>query len=147
VKARERGLTTVEFAVVATSLLILMFAVIEFGRLFYTFAALGEGTRRAARLAAVCPLGSPNIRQAATQFAELPNFGDANVQVQYLNAFGGETFFYNNIRYVQVRVVGYEIHLSIPLLFFSPTIRSPAFAVTLPRESLGVSPTEFGFCG
>jgi TadE-like protein len=145
VKARESGLTSVEFAFVSTTLMILLFAVVEFGRLLFTYAALGEGTRRAARVAAVCPIGSPIIERAATEFGGLPDFGPRNVQINYLNAFGRDTRFYNNISYVQVRVVDYNIHLSIPLL--SPTITAPAFAVTLPRESLGVSPTEFGFCG
>lgn len=140
----ERGLTTVEFAVVGAVLLILLFGVLEFGRLMYTFAVLGEGTRRAARLAAVCPLGSPNIT-ATADFADSPGFTTANVQVQYLDATGQPTGIYSAINYVQVQIVGYSIPLSIP--FINPTVTSPPFTVSLPRESLGVSSTSIATCG
>jgi Flp pilus assembly protein TadG len=144
-KRYQLGLTSVEFAFVATTLIVVLFAVIEFGRLLFTYAALGEGTRRAARLAAVCPIGSPGIVNAATGFGDLPGFTAGNVSVQYLNAAGAATANYANIQYVQVQVVGYTIPLNIP--FFWPTVTAPSFAVTLPRESLGVTPTNVGFCG
>jgi hypothetical protein len=143
-KHRQRGLTSVEFAVIGAVLFILLFGVLEFGRLLYTFAVLGEGTRRAARLAAVCPLGAPNI-VATVDFADLPDFTPANVQVQYLNANGLPTGAYTAINYVQVQIVGYAIPLSIP--FIDPTVTAPSFTVTLPRESLGVSSTAVNACG
>jgi hypothetical protein len=143
-KSRQRGLTTVEFAIVGALLFILLFAVLEFGRLMYTFAVLGEGTRRAARLAAVCPIGSPNIRNTA-DFSELPGFRRGNVDVTYLNAAGIPTGLYTAIDYVQVQIVNYRIPLTIP--FLDPTVTAPPFKVTMPRESLGVASTEFIPCG
>jgi Flp pilus assembly protein TadG len=143
-KRYQLGLTSVEFAFVATTLLVVMFAVIEFGRLLFTFAALGEGTRRAARLAAVCPIGSPGIVTAATGFGDLSGYNAGNVSVQYLDATGNATANYAKIQYVQVQVVGYSIPLNIPLIW--PTVTAPSFAVTLPRESLGVSPTDVEGC-
>lgn len=144
-RRRERGLTSVEFAFVAVTLVTLLFAVIEFGRLLYTYAVLGEGMRRAARVAAVCPIGAPAITNAATEFGDLPGFNAGNVQVQYLDVNGNATTTYANINYVQVQVVSYDIPLAIP--FFWPTVTAPSFAVTLPRESLGVTPTTIGVCG
>jgi Flp pilus assembly protein TadG len=144
-KRHQHGLTTVEFAFVGATLFVLIFAVIEFGRLFFMYSALGEGTRRAARLAAVCPIGSPGIVNTATTFVRQADFSAANVQVQYLDVNGNATADYNLINYVQVQVVDYFIPLSIPFIW--PTITAPSFAVTLPRESLGVSPTNIGFCG
>ncbi len=143
-KRHQHGLTSVEFAFVATTLIVLLFAVIEFGRLLFTYAALGEGTRRAARLAAVCPIGSPGIVNAATEFGDLPGFGAGNLRVEYLDAAGNVSATYTNIQYVQTQVVGYTIPLTIP--FFWPTVTAPSFAVTLPRESLGVSPTDVELC-
>ncbi len=142
-RQHQRGLTMVEFSIVALLLYILLFAVIEFGRLMYTFAVLGEGTRRAARLAAVCPIGSGNITRTV-DFADLPNFTPANVQVQYLDVTGTPTGIYTFINYVQVQIVGYAIPLAIP--FIDPTVTSPAFTVSLPRESLGVSSTAVTGC-
>jgi hypothetical protein len=110
----------------------------------FTLAVLREGARRAARLAAVCPIGSGNIQATAT-FGGLTGFGPGNVQVLYLNANGIPTFAYANINYVQVSIVGYFIELGIP--FVNPFVRSPAFTTTLPRESLGVSGTGFTPCG
>jgi Flp pilus assembly protein TadG len=123
----------------------LMFGVFEFGRLFYSYAVLNEGMRRAARMAAVCPIDSPAIRDAATQFAALPDFNGGNVQVQYLSAFGFPTFDYTNISYVRTRLVGYTLRLSVP--FVDRLDLTPTFDVTLPRESLGVTPTGFAACG
>lgn len=143
-KRAQLGLYTVELAVVGTVLFMLLFGAVEFGRLLYTFEMLGEGTRRAARLAAVCPLNDPGIT-ATAQFATLPNFGSGNVQVQYLDANGNATATYSSIEYVRVQVVGYSIPLSIPLV--NPTVTAPDFAVTLPRESLGVTPTATYTCG
>ncbi len=140
---RARGITTVEFAIVSSVLFTILFGVIELGRLMYTFTALAEGTRRAARLATVCPQNDAGISSTAN-FATLPNFTSSNVQVQYLNASGNPTGTYSAIVYVQVQIVGYAIPLSIP--FINPTVTSPAFAVTLPRESLGVTPTETYTC-
>lgn len=146
-KRHERGLAMVEFSIIATVLVTVMFALIEFGRLFYTFSMLNEGMRRAARLAAVCPIGSAEITNTATfnGIAELPGFDPGtNMQVQYLDVNGNPTAAYGAINYVQVQVVGYSIPLGIP--FFTLVIPAPAFAVTLPRESLGVTPTNYSTC-
>ena len=94
--------------------------------------------------AVVCPIDSPAIREAA-EFAGLPGFRARNVQVEYLNAFGFPTFDYTNISYVRTQLVGYTLQLSIP--FVDRLDFTPTFDVTLPRESLGVTPTSFGTCG
>jgi len=140
---RQRGITSVEFAVISSVLFMLLFGAIEFGRLLYTFAMLGEGTRRAARLATVCPLNDAGITSTAN-FAGLPNFGPGNVQAQYLDVNGNTTAVYGSISYVQVQIVGYGIPLAIP--FINPTVTSPPFTVTLPRESLGVTRTATYTC-
>ena len=142
-KSREQGLTTVEFAVVATALFIMLFGVIEFSRVMYSFAVLSEGTRRAARLATVCPLNDAGVF-ATANFSTLPGFSSGNVQLSYLNASGTPTATYSDIVYVRVQITGYSIPLSIP--FVNPTVTSPAFAVTLPRESLGVTRTATYTC-
>jgi Flp pilus assembly protein TadG len=136
---KMRGVTMVEFAIVASLLMIVLFACLEFGRATYTFAALNEGTRRAARLAAVCPVNDPKIT-AAVNFLGVYGFNASNLSVQYLDVNGatlGATPALVSVYYVRVSVVGYTMPLAIP--FVSPTLTSPSFAVTLPAESLGVS--------
>ncbi len=142
-KRTNRGLTTVEFSIVATVLFVTLFAAMEYSRLLFTYAVLAEGARRGARLATVCPLNDPGIANTVN-FTGLPGFTSSNVQLTYLDINGTATATYSAISYVRVGIVGYSIHLSIPIV--NPTIAAPSFAVTLPRESLGVSPTATYTC-
>src|SRR5260370_25058798 len=80
---KMRGVATVEFAIVGAVLLMIIFGCLEFGRTTYTLAALNEGTQRAARLAAVCPLNDQKIVDAVN-FAQVAGFGRRHVQLQYL---------------------------------------------------------------
>ncbi len=135
----QNGTTTVEFAIVGAVLLTIMLAVVEFGRTLFTFAVLNEGTRRGARVAAVCPLNDPVIAQE-TAFASLPGLTTQNVAVEYLNQNAGvianPAGSFGAIEYVRVRIVNYQHQMWIPFLNLAFT--SPEFAATLPRESLGV---------
>ena len=137
---KMRGLYMVEFAIVSSLLMMLLFGCLEFGLVTFSMAALNEGTRRAARLAAVCPLNDPKIT-SAVNFMGVYGFNDAtNVLVTYLDANGATLtapILAGTVRYVEVSVQNYTIPLAIPGL--SQSITSPSFAVTLPAESLGVS--------
>jgi hypothetical protein len=130
-----------------------LFAVIEFGRALFIANALAEGTRRGARVAAICPVGDPRPAQVAI-FANgngasniAPNLTTANVIVSYLDQSGAVLAnpmgSYTSIRYVRVRIVNFTQQLLIP--FSMPTLLMPAFAATLPIESLGYSPTQQAF--
>jgi hypothetical protein len=136
---KMRGVVLVEFAIVGGVLLAVMFGCLEFGRTTYTLAALNEGTRRAARLAAVCPINDPVI-MPAVNFAGLVGFNSAtNVNLQYLDVNGaplGGAPASNLVHYVRVGVTGYTIPLIIPGL--NITITAPPYTVTLPAESLGL---------
>jgi hypothetical protein len=138
--ARQRGVTTVEFAIVGLLLFVLIFGIIELSRTIFTHNMLQEGVRRAARIAAVCPVGDPAVADAAV-FMPLPGLSTANVVVEYLDANGAPVgdpggAGYGLIRYVRVRIVDYAFRISLPL--FPPVIQAPGFTSTLPRESLGV---------
>ena len=132
---RMRGVATVEFAIVGAVLMMVIFGCLEFGRATYTFAALNEGARRAARLAAVCPINDPVILPAVN-FLGTNGYSTANVT--YLDANGaplGGTPASSAVYYVRVNVIG-SLPLAIP--FLSATM-SPTFTVTLPAESLGIT--------
>lgn len=137
---RMRGTTLVEFTIIASVLMIILFACLEFGRGMYIFASLNEGTRRAARLAAVCPINDPAV-PAAVNFLGAPGFTTANVSVSYLDGNGAvlATPSIATVGFVSVGVVGYTVPLAIP--FVSPVLTVPPFTVTLPAESLGFSNT------
>ena len=138
-RAAQSGTTTVEFAIVAAVLFVVMFGVIEFGRTLFTLSLLNEGARRGARVAAVCTLNDPKIADE-TIFASVPDLQASNIVVEYLNQNGGligdPAGNFLLIRYVRVRIVNYSYRMWIP--FLDITFNAPEFATTLPRESLGV---------
>lgn len=142
-----RGVATVEFAIVGGVLLMVIFGCLEFGRATYTLAVLNEGTQRAARLAAVCPIQDPVIAPAVA-FGQIAGFNNTitcssggNVNLQYLDITGTPLACVpastSLVYYVRVGVTGYNIPLFIPGL--NLTIASPPYTVTLPAESLGVT--------
>lgn len=138
-RALQSGITTLEFAIVGVAFFMILFGVLEVGRLIYTLNMLQEGTRRAARVAAICSWQHPAVAEKAL-FANLPGLGTSNIQVEYLNETGGVAATFGEISYVRVSIIQYAIPLAIP--FINLTIDAPAFPSTLPRESLGV--VKFG---
>lgn len=145
---RQRGITTVEFALVGLLAFIILFGCLEFGRALYTAGSLTEGTRRAARFATVNAIENcaNRIRDVAI-FADggpsFPGLSRANVTVDYLNQNGVVTAATHvnipNIAYVRVGIQNYQLQLNIPAI--RPTISMPPFETTLPIESLGFNPT------
>jgi Flp pilus assembly protein TadG len=139
----NKGITTVEFAIVGLLMFIVVFGVIEFGRALFVMNTLTEATRRGARLAAVCPVGDPAPANAAAFVNGGPvvaGLTTSNIQVQYLDVNGapianaGANF--GAINYVSVSIVGFTQTLLIPS--FTLSIPMSGFTTTLPRESLGV---------
>jgi Flp pilus assembly protein TadG len=145
---KQRGLATVEFAIVALVLFMMIFAVIEVGRAFFVASALDEASRRGARMAAVCPVNDPAIAQAAAfNNSVIPALDAGDIVVEYLDGAGGNVGApataagFRLIRYVRVRVVGYQHQMFIPLLTVLGPFFMPEFAAVLPRESLGIPRT------
>ena len=149
---RMRGVYTVEFALIGLMLFILLFGVLEIGRLYFTVNALNETVRRGARLAAVCDIRDPVIlRRAIFNAASdagasslINNLDTADLTLTYLDENGatvaspGDLAGVNGfraIRYVQLRVENFTFDLMIPVL--GGTITLPVFRSVLPRESLG----------
>lgn len=145
-KRQQRGVTTVEFAIVGLLLFVVLFTVIEFGRALFVMNTLTEATRRGARMAAVCPVGDPKPASVAVfdsgngNSAVVSGLTTANILIEYLDINGasianpGANF--GQIRYVRATVVGFNLSLVIPTIM--PTLPMSGFATTLPRESLGV---------
>jgi len=147
-----QGVYVVEFAIIGLLLFILLFGVIEMGRLYFTVNTLNETVRRGARLASVCDISDPRIlRRAIFNAAEdagasslIGNLETADLTLVYLDGTGSvvaapsDTTGSNGfraIRYVQLRVENFTFDLMIPVL--GQQITLPTFRATLPRESLG----------
>lgn len=141
-----RGVTTVEFAVIATVLMILLFYIFEYGRALYVMNALTEASRRGARMATVCPVGDPKPASVAVfdsgngSSSLVAGLTTGNILVQYLDTSGtvianpGNNF--TAISYVQVSVVGFTLSPFLPSIM--PGLSMAGFTTTLPRESLGI---------
>jgi Flp pilus assembly protein TadG len=152
-RANQRGTTTVEFAIVASVMFMILFAVIEFGRVMFVANALEESTRRGARMAAVCPVGDPMPAQTAILAgsdgvsAIASDLTTSNVAIAYLDVNGAPVVNpaanLAAIRYVRTSIVGYQQRMLIP--FIMPSFLMPSFAATLPAESLGYGPTPQAF--
>jgi Flp pilus assembly pilin Flp len=160
VKKNQQGVATVEFAVVAALLMLLVLVVIEFARLAFVWNTATEATRRGARVAVVCPVNDPAIHNVAVfndeatsgPSALLTGISTTDVRVDYLDA-GGNTVDctycncddscgdapFVSIKYVQVSINNYQHTLLLPPPL-NLTLTMPAFESTLPRESLGVVP-------
>lgn len=161
-KMRQKGLTTVEFAIIGALFFIVLFGVIEFGRMLFVWNTLTEATRRGARVAAVCPVNHPAIARKTVFNDEntdgsspiLSNLSTDDVEVQYLEDDGDviadPVANFSDIAYVRVSisggsdgVAGYQHDLLVlPALIpgLTGTLTAPEFETTLPRESLGVVP-------
>lgn len=147
----QKGLTTVEFSLVGTVLFVVLFGLIEFGRLMFTWNVLDEATRRAARLATVCPLeneltgGSAFARKEGAFSGDLlPAFTSENIWIEYLQQDGSAATLTEDTFYVRASVVGYTHQLLIPFFNLNLTPKGNEFETTLPAESLGVHPSAAG---
>lgn len=151
---QQHGTTIVEFALVASTLFLTLFMVIDLSRLVYLRMTFEEGARRAARLAAVCPIGDP-LPALAARFEDPSSTGvsiagasASNVSIHYLDSSGqvitNLSQNYSAIRSVRVSLQNIQIPLLVPFIsgVFAPhTISSTAMA-----ESLGVNPTGVSAC-
>ena len=150
---RQAGTTSVEFAIVGMVMMVCLLGVIEVSRLLFVINALGESTRRGARLAAVCPVDDPAIAQMAVfnstggiNSPVVNGLSTANIQLEYLNVAGapitGDLSIpanYATINYVRVQIVNYVHQWIFPGAL---TFNMPPQPSTLPRESLGVPRNE-----
>ena len=133
-RKNQRGTFIVEFAIIAAVMFIVLFAAIELSRLIWLWNTVDEATRRGARLAAVCEMKDPNVPvQEATIFASpgkgpyspiLRGLETDHVYVEYFKSDGStEASTFEDVRYVRVSIVGYEVTPLIP--FFTNAIILP----------------------
>lgn len=145
-KARQAGVTTVEFTIIGFVLFLTIFALIETGRLLWVWESLTEATRRGARVATVCPVDHPAIANVAVfnnpsssgASAILHGLTTGNVAVSYLNNSGAAETNWCDIEYVRVEITGYVHNFVVPMV--GTFLNAPDFETTLPIESLGLVP-------
>ena len=126
---RQRGATAVEFALVAMGFITLLLGIIGFAHLLLTFEMLADATRTGARMAAVCDLNDTTIRTVIQARVPQLSLGNAQIALQYVPAGCTRA----NCQAVQVSLSGVTY---VPWLPLPAPISVPAFATSLPRESM-----------
>ena len=147
---RQRGLAALELALLTPFFFMVLFGIVELARMSYVWNTLDSVTQRAARIAVVCPPNHSMIQQVALfgksdgskESISLPGFEENNIRIEYLNEDFNTTNGTFPIAFVRVSIVNFEHELLIPLL--GKTLQAPAFATTLPAESLGYDPGTGG---
>jgi len=146
----QRGSTVAEFAIVSGLFFMIIFGIIEFGRLLYTHNALTDAARRGARYAVlhsrnvtcvqnVVIFGETHVTGAnctPTGPALVNGLTSGNVVVVY----DPPTDFDMNNGTATVKIQNYRFNLSIP--FFRKTLTMPAYTTTLTAESAGREPAD-----
>lgn len=145
-RKEERGATMAEFAVISAVFFMIIFGIIEFGRLFYTHNALTDAARRGARYAALNSEANEDCVKKVVVFGEtnvnpttcvetgpplINGLTTTNVIVTY-------TDFGMNLGTATVEIKDYTFNLSIP--FARQTLTMPRYVTTLTGESAGVPP-------
>ena len=150
--SRQKGMTTVEFAIIGMLFFIILFGIVEVGRALFVWNGLADITRRAARIAAVCPPDDVIvIRTAIYNAAEnigtssmISGLDPSHVTVLYLDSTMTDlpnplTTDFEAVKYVQASIDtsdnGYKHRMLIPT--FNINLTPPNFATTVPAESLG----------
>jgi TadE-like protein len=150
----ERGVATIEFALMSGSFLMMMVAVVAGGHFFWTHNAMVESTRRGARYAATqCRPGSigcnssntiSNIENVVLYGSPTPpaglrplvaNLARTNIVISYSKRDGSpDTEFFGVAQgTVSVRIQGYSYHFP-----FAPTaFQMPPYETTVRGESAG----------
>jgi len=143
---KQRGLASVELAIVAVAFLTIVLGAIEFSRLLFSWNMLDAVTQRAARIAAVCDPDEVATVKTLAMFNNdgessflLPNLEDDNLQIVYLDDNFVDTGGAFPIAYVRASIVNYQHRLAIPFIS-SDIVSSPTFVTTIPSESLGYVP-------
>lgn len=143
----QQGLSIIEFTLVSTTLLLVIFAVIEVGRYVYSLQMINDMTRVAARLAVVCKVEDQgDIPALAIANGAPDGFTADNLTIEYLDASGDviqgtltDDAIFPTIEYVRAKVVDFEYQFTGLLSFINLAggITVPEFETTRPRENLG----------
>ena len=141
---KQKGVATVEFALIASLLFSLLFGVIEMGRILYYMNSAAEATRLGARVAVVCDMidpkkpADPTLKAITTRMQSmLPILAPSNIKIDYFP----KKSLCTQATCESVKVtINLTVNTFIPFIPF--TLNMPPYSTTLPRESL--SSTGYG---
>jgi Flp pilus assembly protein TadG len=134
--ARQRGSTTVEFAMVFLLFLMFLLGVLDFSRMLYTWQSTNAATRIGARYAVVCAAPGDNSRILARMQQVMPDVTTINVVWEPAGCTTG------TCEAVTVSVTGLSFRWisPIPNALAKPLVLMPGFSTYLPREMMTYNP-------
>jgi Flp pilus assembly protein TadG len=139
----QRGTTAVEFALISSLLSMLLFGVMEMGRLLWTWNAAVEATRLGARLAVVCDVDRSMGAPIKTRMrAMLPALSNANIKIEYMNPVDTVDAACTNgsCKAARVKLLGLTYTTIIPFVPLSLTL--PPFSTSLRKEFMSSASNE-----
>lgn len=142
---KSKGIAILEFTLVSTALLIVLFGIFEIGRYIYSVQMINEVTRKAARLATVCHVSDRNnIANMSSIVKSLPaGVSSSNLVISYLdkdeNEVASPETNVGDIKFVRAKITNVNYTFYNVLISFSNNSNIlPEFETTLPAENLGV---------
>ncbi len=145
IRSRQRGASTVEFALVAAfgGFLLVLIGILELGRILYTFNTASEATRLGARTAIVCDVGDKRIK--ASMMALLPSLSEAQIDINYQPAGCATSIAAARAACTAVTVsLNSSAQLSTVMPFVPLTLNIPPFSTTMTREAMDSSYCDGG---
>ncbi len=149
-RTKQTGLAVIEFTIVSSVLLLVLFSIMDAGRYMYTAQILNDITRKTARMAAVCKVEDKNsmttlstiTSHAPSQFSVA-----ANLTIDYIGLDGQSVptpaSNYSAIVFVRATVSNVAYQSFSLLSIFTSSNAFPDFVTEVPVESLGVlKPTK-----
>lgn len=137
----QSGAAIIEFAIAFPLFLLVFFGVVEFSRLMIAFELGAEVTRRAARIASTCAMGTA---QRDSIVARLQPMISASGLLQQTSAswlilsYQPEGCAAENCRFVEARLTGLQTEHAVPGM--SALIALPDFPARVPREAMTNAP-------
>ena len=139
----QRGAALVEFAIAATVLLTLIFAVLELGRLLWVHNALTDAARRGARYA----VNQPKSETSLTEIKNVAVYGNpAGTGSPLVNELTRDHVIVTHTSWgvgagtVTVEIDKYDFNFVVPII--GTTIRMPRYYTTLTGENSGWVPNN-----
>lgn len=124
----QRGAAAVEFALASILFFGMTIGVIELGTVAYVYSTAVEATRLGARMAAVCDVGDPQVKQRMGEL--LPMLTPDKITISYPSTGCSST----SCEPVTVTISNLTVTPLIPLV--SVDFPVPAFSTSIPSESL-----------
>jgi hypothetical protein len=132
----QKGVATVEFALVASLLFTLLFGITEMSRILFYWNTATEATRLGARLAVVCSKDAAVIKTRMINMLGVLSTG--NIDIRYTP----DGCDLNSCRSVTVSITGLNVSTFIP--FVPLNLDMPPFSTSLRRESMDGASAECG---